>query len=248
MAKFLDDAGLSRVWAKITALLNGKANSSHTHTIANVTSLQDELDNRYKKSETYSQAEINTKFDNINTFRVLNKSSIDGGVVNATLATVDDVCTQYVQDNYSRTPRTLDTIIVTLTDANNDKVKYTYSGTSAAWIDTGRESLEISNATDSTAGIAKLYGTADGTNEDGSVHQKGIKDAIDAVKALITSLENSVYKKTETYAKTEVYSKSETYGKTEVYTKGEVDTAVSNVENSIPVAMTSGEVDAIINA
>lgn len=234
--KFLDDAGLGRVWAKITSLLAGKANSVHTHAISDVTNLQTELNDRYTKAETYSQAEVNTKLDNLNTFKILNK-----GIVEATEATVSQVCTTYVSDEYSREPKNLDTIIVTLTDNNNDKVKYTYSSYSTAWIDTGKEAMAISNATDKVSGIAKLYGTVEGTNEDGAVHQKAVKTAIDSVKTSVTNLGNSVYKKTETYAKAEVYAKTETYAKSEVYTKGEVD-------NNMPIAMTSTEVDAIINA
>lgn len=234
--KFLNDTGLSRVWAKNKELLGGKADSVHTHVQSDVTGLTDALNSRYTKSETYSQSEVDSKLNNLNYLNILNK-----GVVNATLATYSTVCTEYVQTNYGRAPKKWDTIIVTLTDQNDDKVKYTYSDYSKAWIDTGREGMTVSQADNTTAGIMKLYSSASAENTDGAVTQAGVKTAIDGVQASVDTLSDSVYKKTETYSKTEVFSKTETYGRSELYTKTEVD-------GQIPVAMTNTEIDVIINA
>lgn len=240
MAKYLDSVGLAQVWAKITTLLAGKAPTSHTHTISNVTDLQSELNNRYKKSETYSQSEINTKLDNLNTLRILNKSSVNQGIVNATTSTIDSVCTQYVQTNYSRAPKEYDTIIVTLTDADNDKVKYTYSEASDSWVDLGREGIKISQATSSDAGIMKLYTSVDASNTDGAPSQAAVKAAVDTLTGQYNTLSSNTYKKTETYSKSEVYAKSETYARSEVYTKTEINNMVQTLSET--------EINAIIGS
>lgn len=240
MAKYLDSTGLTQVWAKIVSLLAGKAPTSHTHTIANITDLQSELNNRYKKSETYSQNEIDTKLDNLNTLRILNKSSVNSGIVNATTSNFDSICTQYVQTNYSRSPKEYDTIIVTLTDASNDKVKYTYSEESDSWVDLGREGIKVSQATSSDAGIMKLYTTVEGSNTDGAPSQSAVKSAIDTIESQYNTLSANTYRKSETYAKSEVYTKTETYARNEVYTKTEIDSKVQT--------LTEVEIEAIIGA
>lgn len=60
----LDKDGLSYFWEKIKSTfstkteLNGKANSNHNHTIANVTNLQSFLDGKANTSHTHSSANI----------------------------------------------------------------------------------------------------------------------------------------------------------------------------------------------
>lgn len=50
--KFLDGTGVGYLWGKIRSALNGKADSAHTHTISQVTSLQSELDSKIEPSST----------------------------------------------------------------------------------------------------------------------------------------------------------------------------------------------------
>ena len=60
----LDKDGLSYFWEKIKSTfstkteLNGKSNSNHNHTIANVTNLQSFLDGKANTSHTHSSANI----------------------------------------------------------------------------------------------------------------------------------------------------------------------------------------------
>ena len=44
MANYLDSNGLTHLWSNLKTLLAGKANSSHTHAIADVNNLQTTLD------------------------------------------------------------------------------------------------------------------------------------------------------------------------------------------------------------
>lgn len=74
--KYLDNTGLTRMWSRIKSYLSsnyatksalssglsGKANSSHTHTIAQVTNLQGELTQRLK----YSYKDYGTKTGIVN--------------------------------------------------------------------------------------------------------------------------------------------------------------------------------------
>ena len=64
----LDKDGLSYFWSKIKTKLNGKANVSHTHAIADVTNLQTSLDSKSNTGHThddryYTESEINTKLN-----------------------------------------------------------------------------------------------------------------------------------------------------------------------------------------
>ena len=72
-------------------------------------------------------------------------------VISCTEAEVQTVATQYIVDHYSRQPKSFDGLIITLTDKDNDKVLYTYSEASAAWIDTGMNQVDLANYVDLTS-------------------------------------------------------------------------------------------------
>lgn len=52
--KYLDLTGLTDVVDKLVTLINGKANASHTHTIANVSGLQSSLDSKSPTTHTHT--------------------------------------------------------------------------------------------------------------------------------------------------------------------------------------------------
>lgn len=57
--KYLDNAGLDRVWDKIkTYLTNNYAVKSHTHTIAQITNLQTTLNGKANSSHTHTTSQI----------------------------------------------------------------------------------------------------------------------------------------------------------------------------------------------
>ena len=57
--KYLDDSGLSRMWSKVkTYMSNNYAAKSHTHTIAQITSLQTMLDGKANSSHTHTSSQI----------------------------------------------------------------------------------------------------------------------------------------------------------------------------------------------
>ena len=173
---FLDKAGLS-------AFLE-----SHREEIDSIYAKISALSEFYKKTETMSKTEIETLVGNINHLRILNKD----GKVEATTTTFDSVLDAYVQTNYSRTPENYDAILTVLTDDNNDVVLYMYSEESAAWVDTSRNlQIDISDATDAIAGIAKLYNSL-GTQTDGGITPSAVKTETDAIRGLITTLTNTV--------------------------------------------------------
>ena len=131
-------------------LLNNKANindvptktSDLTNDSGFITKEIDDLVNYYKKSETYTQAEVNALIQNINAIQIRN---VNNEAINATSATVQSVATQYIVDNYQRQPQQLDGLIITLTDQNNDKVLFVYSETSSLWINVGLNGVDLSN-------------------------------------------------------------------------------------------------------
>lgn len=72
-------------------------------------------------------------------------------VISCTEAEVQTVATQYIVNHYSRQPKSFDGLVITLTDKDNDKVLYTYSEASAAWIDTGMNQIDLANYVDLTS-------------------------------------------------------------------------------------------------
>ena len=131
-------------------LLNNKANISDVPTKTSdltndngfITNTVDNLANYYKKSETYTQTEVNALIQNINAIQIRN---VNNEAINATSSTVQNVATQYIVDNYNRQPQQLDGLIITLTDQNNDKVLFVYSETSSLWINVGLNGVDLSN-------------------------------------------------------------------------------------------------------
>ena len=258
--KGINQAGLQQIWTRITTLLAGKANTSHTHTTSDVTGLDAALGNKANTSDVYTKTQVDTLIDNVNHAKILNLGTVNGGLVEATEATVTEVCNQYVQTNYSRSPADKDSIIVTLTDKSNDKVMYMYMNES--WVDISRNAADVASATEDTAGITKLYNAISAAT-DGAVtpaavntalagkapishtHEiadvTGLQDALDskADASDVTSLQGTVSALQTTVAgkanSTDVYKKTETYSKAEV-------------DGLIPQAMTTEEIAEIIGA
>ena len=225
----------------------------------------------YAKTATYSKDEVDGIIADLNALRILNK-----GVVNATTATVQEVCTQYVSTNYSRTPEDFDCIIVTLTDKNSDKVNYMYSSTSAAWIDIGANSMEVQAATETVAGILKLVNNVTSTATDAAPTVGAVKAAIDTLTTNLTSLTQSVSTLTTTVEgkasqtdldalETTVQDKADSttvqalsttvgkkansadvYKKTETYSATEIDSKIAEAGAEVG-ELTAEEVLAILN-
>ena len=252
---FVGSEGVGAIKTWTEGKLSGKANTSDV----------------YVKTQTYSKAEVDEIIENLNALRVLNK-----GVVNATTSTVQDVCTQYVQTNYSRTPEDHDCIIVTLTDKQNDKVNYMYSSVSSAWIDIGSNSMVVQAATDTVAGILKLVNNVTSDATDTAPTVAAVKAAIatltqslSTLTGTVSSLNTAVQGKasqTDLEAlETTVQGKADTttvqalsatvgtkanaadvYPKTQTYSRTEVDSKIQEAGVAIE-EMTSEEVLAILN-
>lgn len=185
--KLLNGSGVGYLWGQVLVQLATKYGADEVS--AAITSA---LTNYYTKSETLSASQIQDLIDNLNAIAILNKDSVNGGVVEATTANYATVCTEYVQTNYSRAPQNLDGIIVTLTDSANDMVLYTYSAASTSWIDVSRNiSMNVASATDTTAGIMKKY-NALGTQTDGAITPAAVKAKTDAIDSSIGTLNTTV--------------------------------------------------------
>lgn len=223
-SKIVDGLGLGELVTWIVGQLATKFGQTEVQS-----AISTALTNYYTKSETLSATEIQALIDNLSAIKILNKGDVSGGVVSAATAEVASVCTAYVQTNYSRAPEDFDGLLVTVTDNNNDIVLYVYSTASTSWVDISRNiTINIANATSSTAGIAKLY------NEIGAQTDGGITPA--AVQAMKTTIDSSISTLQSGKANaSDVYTKTETYSRTEV-------------DNKIPVALTTEEIAQIISS
>ncbi len=216
--KFLNRDGLDQVWTRVLALLAEKYGQTEVASAINTA-----LVNYYKKSETLSSEQIQTLINNLNAIKILNKSDVDSGILESAIADVDATCDAYVQTNYSRAPQDFDGLLVTLTDGNNDVVLYIYSSSSSSWIDASRNiTINIASATESVAGIAKLYNSL-GTQTDGGITPQAVKIQIDTIESSISTLNTGKANASD------------------VYTKEDVDA-------KIPVALTSEEIASIIGS
>ena len=190
--------------SEIGAEEEGNVSAHNTSTSAHADIREDIQDNADAIIQT------NSRIDNLNNISILNK-----GDVSSTLANVQTTCTTYIGTEYSREPKNLDGLILTITDKGDDYILYVYSVYSSTWIDTGSANIEIANADSTTAGIAKLYNTS-GNQIDGGITPKAVDDNY----------------KTYSWAKQE---NKPTYTADEVgsYTTQEVDTKlIENAENS----------------
>ena len=264
-SKILNGAGLSAVVNDYITRLATKYGQSEVQN-----AITTALANYYKKTETYSKTEVETLINNLNSVKILNKSSVNSGIIESTTANVDTTCDAYIQTNYSRSPADNDGLLVTITDNNDDIVLYIYTTASASWIDISRQfSFNVSNATDTIAGIVKLY-NALGSQTDGAVTPNAVNakvtsiessigtinttlgnkansSTVTALQQTVSSLETEVDGKAESattlagYGITDAYTKTQTYAKTETYSRTEVD-------NKIPQALTPTEIDQIIES
>lgn len=113
-----------------------------------ITKTVDDLVYYYKKTETYTQQEVenlvNKKVAQINATQIRNKSP--NLVIEATSANVQEIATKYIVDNYERQPQEFDGLYLTFTDHENQIVEYAYHNN--AWVSAGFDKVDLSNYVD----------------------------------------------------------------------------------------------------
>lgn len=109
---------------------------------------------------------VDTKVAEINAVQVRNKEP--NLVITATANTVQAVATQYIVDNYGRQPEMNDGLFITMTDRNNDVVKYAYFN--GSWVNIGLNDIDLSNYVDkiSTQTISGNKNFTGNLNKNGS--------------------------------------------------------------------------------
>lgn len=105
--------------ADVTTALNGKANSSHTHTIANVTNLQSTLDAKVPTSRTVNGKALSANI-------TLTASDVGALPSTTTIPSIDGLATETYVDNKIKTvvgsaPEALDTLKELADALGNDK-------------------------------------------------------------------------------------------------------------------------------
>ena len=131
-----------------------------------------ELEDKADKVDTYTRAEIDQIIRDLNNERILNK-----GVIYSTYDNIQSTCTSYIETEYGRDPKYLDALIITITDQDNDKIKFTYSNVSNSWVDLGKTEIQLSDASTTTKGVMYLYDST-GSNESGTMTQKAITEFV----------------------------------------------------------------------
>lgn len=217
--------------------LNGKAPSVHTHTTDDVTGLDTALGNKANSSDVYTKTQVDTLIENVNHAKILNLGTVNNGLVEATLDTVDSVCNQYVQTNYSRSPAANDSIIVTLTDADNDKVMYMYMN--GSWVDISRNAMDVATATEDTAGITKLYNAISAAT-DGAVTPAAVNTALAGKAPSIHTHEIADVNGLQTA----LDGKAPT---SHTHTVSQITDFTSSVNSMLPLEMTKEQALAILN-
>lgn len=113
-----------------------------------ITKTVDDLVYYYKKTETYTQQEVenlvNKKVAQINATQIRNKAP--NLVIEATSANVQEIATKYIVDNYERQPQEFDGLYLTFTDRENQIVEYAYHNN--AWVSAGFDKVDLSNYVD----------------------------------------------------------------------------------------------------
>ena len=98
---------------------------------------------------TYNGEDVATKRDIENLNAIMIRNMEPDLVINATIDTVQTVATGYINSHYNRAPMTNDGLYITLTDKNNDVVKYAYYNNS--WVNIGLNDVDLSNYVDLTS-------------------------------------------------------------------------------------------------
>lgn len=113
-----------------------------------ITKTVDDLVYYYKKTETYTQKEIenlvNKKIAQINATQVRNKEP--NLVIEVTSENVQEIATKYIVDNYGRQPQEYDGLYLTFTDHENQVVEYAFHNN--AWVSAGFDKVDLSNYVD----------------------------------------------------------------------------------------------------
>lgn len=130
---------------------------------------------------------VNTKVAEVNA--VIIRNTEPNIVIEATENTVQEVATQYIVNNYSRQPEANDGLFITLTDRDNDVVKYAYFNNS--WINVGINKIDLSNYVD----IASEQTISGHKNFTGSLTKNGHEVATETmVNARIDDAEVNAHK------------------------------------------------------
>ena len=116
---------------------------------------------------------VNTKVAEVNA--VIIRNTEPNIVIEATEDTVQEVATQYIVDNYGRQPEANDGLFITLTDQDNDVIKYAYFNNS--WINVGINKIDLSNYVD----IASEQTITGHKNFTGSLTKNGLEVATETL-------------------------------------------------------------------
>lgn len=132
----IDNVSIDILPTSVEVMVEDSMNSS----IINVTSNSF----TYNGDDIVTRMYVDNKVSNINAIMIRNKEP--NLVVEATINTVATVATDYIQTNYGRAPITNDGLLITLTDKDDDVVKYAfYNG---AWVNIGLNNVDLSNYVD----------------------------------------------------------------------------------------------------
>lgn len=97
--------------------------------------------------KTLIEGLIKEEVQKINAVQIRNKEP--NLIITSTIENIQNVATQYIVENYNRQPIQNDGLFITLTDANNDIVKYAYFNNS--WVNVGFNDVDLSNYVDLTS-------------------------------------------------------------------------------------------------
>lgn len=121
---------------------------------------------------------INYKVSEIKSIQIRNMEP--NLVINATNETVQEIATQYILDNYDRSPETNDGLFITRTDLDGDIVEYAYFNN--VWVDVGTNSIKLADYVD----LSSTQTITGNKNFNGILTKNGI------AVATINDIENAI--------------------------------------------------------
>lgn len=114
---------------------------------------------------------VDTRVSEVNAVNIRNKEP--NLIIEATSDTVQTVATQYIVDNYGREPEANDGLFITMTDSDNDVIKYAYFN--GSWVNVGINKVDLSNYVPKAAGS---YGQGNGYHISNTVDGIILDDSI----------------------------------------------------------------------
>ena len=241
----IEAIGIADNYATKTELNTLKNGAVKTNT-DNITSLTNNLrDNYYKKSETYSASDLDTKFSDI-TRAETGKIAVAEKAAKDYAKGLDD----QVRLDYAAADTALDTKITNISNALDG---YATDDELASAVNTLNQSIESaqSTATTNATNAAKAY-----TDAEIDKVELAYAAADEELDGKITNLTNAVYTKTETYTQAEVNAKvkavtdvTDTYksawesyaDQAEADAKAYTDAEIGKVNGSLTQHMTAAE-------